>query len=143
SGSASPNSTITRKSSSSFSALRSGSALLRRELASSMSFWACSRLFQNFSAAIKALSSAMRFWALGTSKKPPQMSELIRGRNQFGSSRIKHCAKCKLQERGLQVEQDIRGHWMHLGTCARNPALVRQQAIQRRFLPDKSGVPFA
>jgi hypothetical protein len=47
--------------------------LLRSVLASSMSFWACSRLFQKVSPAIRALISPSRFCALGTSKKPPQM----------------------------------------------------------------------
>ena len=73
SGSASPSSTMTWKSSSCFSALSSGSVLLRSELASSMSFWACSRLFQKLSAAIRALISPKRLCAPGTSKKPPQM----------------------------------------------------------------------
>ena len=90
SGSASPSSTMTWKSSSSFSALRSGSVLLRRELDSSMIFWACSRLFQKFSAAIRALISPRRFCAPGTSKKPPQMGQFIRRGGQLGCNIVKH-----------------------------------------------------
>src|SRR5213593_4674957 len=90
SGSASPNSTITWKSSSCFSALSSGSVLLRRALASSMSFCACSRLFQKLSAAIRALTSPRRFWAPATSKKPPQMGQFIGGGRQLGSNGVKH-----------------------------------------------------
>ena len=81
------------KSSSCFSALSSGSILLRRELASSMSFWACSRLFQKFSAAIRALISPRRFCAPGTSKKPPQMGQFLGGGRQLGCDGVEHAGR--------------------------------------------------
>src|ERR1700720_3512794 len=84
---------MTRKSSSSFSALSRGSVLLRRELASSMSFWACSRLFQKLSAAMRASSSFRRFCAAGTSKKPPQVVQLVGGGRQFGCNGVEHRGK--------------------------------------------------
>src|SRR5579872_7289987 len=97
---------MTRESSSSFSALRSGSILFRRELLSSMSFWACSRLSQKPSAAIKTLSSARRFCAPGTSKKPPQVGEFIGRGRYFSSNGVKHRAECRLLEGRLQAVRD-------------------------------------
>src|SRR5262245_61316019 len=95
---------MTWKSSSFFSAVRRGSTLLRSEFASSISFCACSRLFQKLSAAIRSLSSPRRFCAPGTSKKPPQMSKLICGSRQFSSDRIEHGAEFRLLMPGLQVD---------------------------------------
>src|SRR5271169_3095324 len=106
SGSASPSSTITWKSSSCLSALRSGSVLLRRELASSMSFWACSRLFQKFSAAIRALTSPRRFCAPGTSKKPPQMRKFVGRGGQLGCNSVEHPLHGRPPIVGEQVERE-------------------------------------
>src|SRR2546426_9065131 len=90
SGSPSASSIMTRKSSSCFSAARSGSIFLRREPASSISFCACSRLFQNVSLAISASSSPRRLRTLATSKKPPQVSEFLASGRQLRSEDIKH-----------------------------------------------------
>ena len=68
----------------------SGSMRVRSELASSMNFCAWSRLFQKLSAAIRALSSPSRLCAPGTSKKPPQVGELLRGGVQLGFDDFKH-----------------------------------------------------
>jgi len=59
-------------------------------LASSMSFWACSRLFQKSSFAIKASSSPRRCWAPATSKKPPQMRKFPGHGRQLSFDRFKH-----------------------------------------------------
>src|SRR6185437_5444392 len=107
-GSASPNSTMTWKSSSCFSALSSGSILLRRELDSSMTFWACSRLFQNVSPAIRAFSSPRRFCAPGTSKKPPQVRQFLRRCRNFRRDGVKH-SRGKLQESGAGIQWGVRG----------------------------------
>src|SRR5260370_37620546 len=76
----------------------------RSELASSMSFCAWSRLVQKLSAAIKALSSPRRFCAPGTSKKPPQMVQLVRCGGQFCCNGVEHCAQWRSGASGLQVE---------------------------------------
>ena len=54
--------------------------------------WACSRLFQKVSAAIKALISPRRFCAPGTSKKPPHVRQLVPGGCQFRFNRVEHPA---------------------------------------------------
>src|SRR5262249_41131465 len=90
SGSSSASSTMTWKSSSCFSADWSGSIFLRREPASSISFCACSRLFQKVSLAISASSSPRRFRILATSKKPPQVGQFLAGGHQLGSDHVKH-----------------------------------------------------
>src|SRR6266487_13635 len=92
-GSAWPSSTITRKSSRCFSASSSGSILPRRELASSMSFCACSRLFQKLSAAISESSSPRRFCVRGTSKKPPQMGQFLGGGAELRNNRVEHASQ--------------------------------------------------
>src|SRR5208283_5221711 len=101
-GSASPSSSMTRKSSSFFSAWSSGSILLRREFASSISVCAFSRLFQKLSAAMSALSSPRRFCALGTSKKPPQMREFPGGVGNVGFDRFEHRCRIPDAESGIQ-----------------------------------------
>ena len=57
---------------------------------SSMSFWACSRLFQKDSPAIKESSSLRRLCALATSKKPPQLGGPLGGGVNLGANRFKH-----------------------------------------------------
>jgi hypothetical protein len=49
-------------------------------------------LFQKLSAAIRALISPMRFCAVGTSKKPPQVREFAGRRRDFRFNRFKHDA---------------------------------------------------
>src|SRR6185312_14374905 len=97
---------MTWKSSSCFSDLRSGSILLRSELDSSISFWACSRLFQKVSPAIREFSSPSRFCALGTSKKPPQVREFLSRRRNFRFDGVEH-SRGKLHEdrAGIQWER--------------------------------------
>src|SRR2546421_3706905 len=58
-----------------------------------MSFWACSRLFQKLSPAIKASSSPRRFCAPGKSKKPPQVSGFFRGGSDLTFGNLKHAAQ--------------------------------------------------
>src|SRR4051812_31106298 len=78
------------KSSRFFSAFRRGSIRFLIVLLSSMSFWACSRLFQNFSSAIKESISPRRFCALATSKKPPEMGKLLGGGIELTFDDFKH-----------------------------------------------------
>src|SRR4051812_33019360 len=105
---------MTWKSSSCFSAFSSGSVLSRTVLASSMSFCACSRLFQKLSAAIRELISPRRFWAWGTSKKPPQMAKFVGCGGQFSFNGIEHCAKGT--PRQLDPQGSLHGYmvtWLH------------------------------
>src|SRR5882757_8977220 len=102
-GSASPSSSITRKSSSCFSNLRRGSSLLRMTPASSMKPWAFSRLFQKFSSAINEFSSPKRFCNAGTSKKPPQVREFLGGGRQSWGDHFKHGKRIK--ELGMRRKQ--------------------------------------
>jgi len=62
-----------------------------------MVFWACSRLFQKLSWAIRASSSVRRFCTLGTSKKPPQMRKFFRGGDELGLDFVEHIVG-KLQQ---------------------------------------------
>src|SRR3989442_14159484 len=91
---------MTRKSSSSLSAARSGSIFLRREPASSISFCAWSRLFQKVSRAISASSWPRRFRNLATSKKPPQVGKFLACCRQLCSDGIKHIPYPILLNRG-------------------------------------------
>src|SRR5436190_15958828 len=68
-----------------------------------MSFCACSRLFQKLSAAISALISPRRFWACGTSKKPPQVRKLVRRGGQFSFNHVEHRRECRLRGRDAQA----------------------------------------
>src|ERR1700722_5364060 len=67
-----------------------------------MSFWACSRLFQKVSPAIKASSSARRFCVPGTSKKPPQMRKLLRHRCQLNFNYFEHVGN--IRDLGVQIQ---------------------------------------
>ena len=89
-GSASPSSSMTRKSSSCLPTVASGSILARSELASSIRVWAFSRLFQKLSPAINALISSRRFCNAATSKKPPQVGKFLRGVGDIRFNRVKH-----------------------------------------------------
>src|SRR5450432_1162166 len=101
-GSASASSTMTRKSSSCFSNLRSGSSLLRMTPASSMKPWAFSRLTQNFSSAINEFSSPERFCKVATSKKPPQVREFLGGGRQLGGDHFEHGRRIQELESRIQ-----------------------------------------
>jgi hypothetical protein len=58
--------------------------------ASSMKPWAFSRLLQKFSSAISEFSSVKRFCKAGTSKKPPQVRELLGGGRQLRGDQFEH-----------------------------------------------------
>src|SRR5712671_5049832 len=101
-GSASASSTMTLKSSSCFSNLKSGSSLLRMAPASSMAACAFSRLFQKFSSAINEFSSVRRFCKVATSKKPPQVRELLGGGRQLGDNHFEHGGRIQKPEFRIQ-----------------------------------------
>src|SRR5487761_2014891 len=109
-GSAPASSTMTLKSSSCFSNLRSGSSLLRMTPASSMKPWAFSRLSQNFSSAINEFSSPKRFCKVATSKKPPQVRELLGGGRQLGRDHFEHGGSIADSETGIQQGVWWRAH---------------------------------
>src|SRR5437016_5426737 len=94
---------MTRKSSSFFSAASSGSIFFRSELASSMSCWDFSRLFQKVSWVIRTSSSASRFCVLGTSKKPPQMGEFASRGGQLFLDDFKHGSRIRERGGGREV----------------------------------------
>src|ERR1039457_5179044 len=102
-GSASPSSSMTRKSSSCFSDLASGSILARIEFASSIRPCAFSRLFQKLSAAISALISASRFCNAATSKKPPQVRKFVSGGGYLRLDGVEHIRQ-KLAERFIRIQ---------------------------------------
>src|SRR5882757_5239808 len=93
---------MTRKSSSCFSNLSSGSSLLRMTPASSMKPWAFSRLFQKFSSAISEFNSPERFCKVATSKKPPQVREFPGRGRQLGGDHFKHAGRIQEPEAGIQ-----------------------------------------
>ena len=121
-GSPSPSSSMTRKSSSCFSALASGSILLRSELASSSNACAFSRLFQKLSAAIRSPISPSRFCKVATSKKPPQMFQFFRGGGDVCFNGFEHRDRIQRSEvrsqnafghdgRGETRITELRGGW--------------------------------
>jgi hypothetical protein len=66
----------------------------------------CSRLFQKFSAAIRALTSPRRFCAPGTSKKPPQMGKFVGRGGQLGCNSVEHPLHGRPPMVGEQVEPE-------------------------------------
>ena len=81
---------MTCKSSTCLPKRASGSSLPRMSLVSLMTFCAASWLFQKVSPVICASSSARRWFNLATSKKPPQVRELVGGGGDLRFDDVEH-----------------------------------------------------
>jgi hypothetical protein len=74
---------------------------------------AFSRLSQNFSSAISEFNSPARFCKVATSKKPPQMRELLGGGRQLGSDHFEHDGRiqepeCRIQKgKGRELKSGV------------------------------------
>ncbi len=121
---------MTCKSSSCLPKRASGSILPRMSLVSAMTFWAASWLFQKVSPAICDSSSAKRWFNLGTSKKPPQVGQLVGGGGDLWFDKVEHARR--KYPKGAMKSSGIIGRSLVSELCG-----LQRLAAYRSFIASK------